>query len=72
MTSFLPIKLVRVKKTGEKYIYNGMIGEKIRCRGSVIRRSGLSTVHLPDRVFLKEAVEILEIDLTEQLVQELT
>jgi hypothetical protein len=69
--AMIPIKLVLVKKTGKNYLYNGEHRDIVVCKGEVVQVQGLSLTHGPDKKFKREAVEITEVDLTEQLANQL-
>jgi hypothetical protein len=64
-----PIRLVRVKATGKRFIYLAEDKGKVRCRGEVQSVSGFSAKHGKDRTFLADRVEVLpEVDYTEELL----
>jgi len=67
----IPIRLVLVKKTGKRYVYNGEHRDVVVCKGEVERVQGFSLTHGPDKKFKRDAVNVLEVDLTEQLAQQL-
>lgn len=68
----VPVRLVRVVSTGKLYLYLGEQGDKVRVRGDVLRVSGFSAVHGPDKVFQRSRIEMLPpIDLSEELLCQL-
>lgn len=67
----IPVKVVLVKKTGKCYLYNGEHRDVVVCKGEVSARNGMSLTHGPDKKFKRDAVSVIEYDLTESLVQKL-
>lgn len=65
------MRLVTVKATGKRYIYNGEHRDLVVCKGEVRRLNGLSVTHGPDKKFKRDAVWVVEVDLNEQLLREL-
>jgi hypothetical protein len=72
MTAMIPIRIVTVMSTGKRFILLSTSWDgKVKCKGEVLRRNGLSAVHARNRLFLEDSVKISEVDLTEQLLDEL-
>lgn len=67
-----PVRLVRVRATGKRYILLDESGRVVKVKGEVRWVSGLSAGHGADRRYIKGAVEVLpEVDYTEELLLDL-
>jgi hypothetical protein len=68
---FIPIRLARVKANGRRFIIEAIEGSKVRVKGGVNQVSGWSALHGPNMVFLVDRVDILEVDYSQELLEEL-
>ncbi len=66
-----PVRLVRVRANGRRFLFLNEHRDIVECRGEVQCVNGFSAQHGPNRRFKRNRVEILEVDLTENLLQEL-
>ena len=79
--AIIPIKLVKVRANGKRFILleeqaseperTGSSVRKIRCKGEVLRVSGCSAVHGDNKVFMGDRVDIIDAELSEELLKEL-
>lgn len=71
--AIIPIKLVKVQANGKRYILlrEDLGRGKVYVKGDVLRVSGHSATHGPNRCFLRNRVDILDVDMTEETLQEL-
>jgi len=66
--SFIPVRLATVTANGKRFIVISEEKNKVRCRGEVLRVSGASAVHGPDKVFLANRVTVTGVDYDESLL----
>lgn len=67
------VAIATVRKTGRKYIvqtFNHMT-RKVLCHGEVLTVSGLSCSHGPDKTFPSALVDIMAVDRTPELLEDL-
>jgi hypothetical protein len=67
----VPIRLVRVSANGKRFIFLNEHRDIVQCKGEIVRLSGSSASHGPDKRFKRDRVEIQDLDMTEELMQEL-
>jgi len=66
-----PIRLVTLKSNGRRFILLAEEGTKVRCKGDVLQVSGWSVRHAPDRIFMRDRVDIEEVEPRPELYKEL-